>query len=285
MSDKSYRKELITCLGMPIDENPTVIAMDAAFKQLGLDYIYNGALVAPENLSHAIKGLKALNILGSNVTVPHKISVMAHLDEIDPDAALIGAVNTIYRKDGKLCGANTDGKGFVRSMNQANLVIEGKHFVILGTGGAGKAVAVELALAKAGTITLVNRTLSKAQALAAVIEANTATQCTAVEWRGPYVVAPEADFLINCTDIGLYPDANIPNIDYDCLQEHLVVCDVIPNPPKTQFLKMGEKKGCQIFDGLSMLVNQGIIALHLWTGLEADVEPMKNALQLEFQED
>ena len=284
MPEKCYRKEFITCFGMPIDENPTVVAMQAAFKQLGLDYIYNGSLVYPEDLGDAVRAINALHLKGAHVTVPHKIAVLKYLDQIDADAALIGAVNTVFIKDGKTCGANTDGKGFVVSMRQAQLPIQGKRFVILGAGGAAKAIAVELALAKADQITIVNRTLEKAQALAALINQKAECHALAVAWSGAYRVPHDTNFLINCTDIGLYPDTNVPNIDYESLFANLIVCDVIPNPPHTRFMQLAEEHGCRTFDGLSMLVNQAIISLRLWTGLEADAAPMKAALARDFQE-
>lgn len=282
MSEKSYRKDFITCFGMPIDENPTVIAMNAAFEQLGLDYIYNGSLVRPEQLGDAVRGMKAMNFLGSHVTVPHKIAVMEYLDGIDEDAALIGAVNTIYMRDGKAYGANTDGKGFLVSMEQAQLPVAGKHFVILGAGGAAKAIAVELALAGAASMTIVNRTLAKAEALASLISTKTSCHAEATAWNGTYHVPESTDILINCTDIGLYPDPNVPNIDYAGLPASMIVCDVIPNPPHSRFLQLAEERGCRTFDGLSMLVNQAIISLQLWSGKTADAAPMKAALAAEF---
>jgi len=267
---------------MPIDENPTVVVMDAAFREMGLDYIYNGSLVYPEDLETAVKALKALHLKGSHVTVPHKIEVMKYLDAIDPDAALIGAVNTIYMKDGKTCGANTDGKGFLVSLREAGMKPEGKTFVILGAGGAARALSVELALAKAKKITIVNRTREKAEALAKLISDKTETEARAAAWTGPYSVPEDADFLINCTNIGLRPDPSVPNVDFSSLRPALIVCDVVPNPPHTRFLKQAEERGCRTFDGLSMLINQAIISIRCWTGMDAPADVMKRALAAEF---
>lgn len=282
MSQVCYRKELVVALGMPIDENPTVVAMEAAFRGLGLPYLYNGVLVRPEDLADAVRGIRAMHLKGANVTVPHKIQVMEHLDEIEPDAALIGAVNTLYWKDGRLCGANTDGKGFVISLRQAGLDPAGRRFVLLGAGGAARAVAVELALAGAEKLTIVNRTLRRAQDLADLLREKTPAQAEAVAWEGAYAVPANADFLVNCTDIGLYPDPNMPNVDPDSLRRELIVGDVIPNPPRTRFLQLAESRGCRTFDGLSMLANQGVISLQRWSGLEADAAAMKAALAEEF---
>jgi len=282
MSEKCYRKEVITCFGMPIDENPTVVVMDAAFRKMGLDYIYNGSLVYPEDLEMAVKALKALHLKGSHVTVPHKIAVMKYLDAIDPDAALIGAVNTIYMKDGKTCGANTDGKGFLVSLREAGMKPKGKTFAILGAGGAARALSVELALAKAKKITIVNRTYEKAEALAKLISEKAETEAGATAWTGPYSVPADVDFLINCTNIGLRPDPNVPSVDFSSFRPELIVCDVVPNPPHTRFLKQAEARGCRTFDGLSMLINQAIISIRCWTGMAAPADVMKRALAAEF---
>ncbi len=284
MSERSYRKELITCFGMPIDENPTIVIMDAAFQAMGLDYLYDGVLVQPEDLGDAVRAIKALHLKGSNVTVPHKVAVMEHLDHIEPDAALIGAVNTIYVKDGETWGANTDGKGFVTALREADLNPQGKTFVLLGAGGAAKAIAVELALAKAKKLTIVNRTLSKAQALAELINEKTDAEAHAVAWDHTYAIPADTEILVNCTNIGLSPDPNVPDVDFTTLRPETVVCDVIPNPPQTKFLQQAAAQGCRTLDGLSMLVNQGVIGLKIWTGQDAPAEIMKAALAEAFAE-
>ncbi len=285
MSEKSYRKELLVCFGMPIDENPTIVIMDAAFQAMGLPYLYDGVLVHPDDLKAAVQSIKALHLKGASCTVPHKIEVMKHLDHIEPDAALIGAVNTIFVRDGETWGANTDGKGFVTSLKEADLEPTGKTFVILGAGGAAKAVSVELALAGAKKITVVNRTLSKAQALAELINEKTDAEAEAIAWDHTYAIPAGTDFVVNCTNIGLYPDPNMPDVDMDSLQSGTVVCDVIPNPPQTKFLQQAAQRGCRTFDGLSMLVNQGIVALKYWTGLDAPGDVMKKALEEAFREE
>jgi len=282
MSEKCYRKEFIGCFGMPVDENPTVVVMDAAFRAMGLDYLYNASLVRPEDLGAAVAAVRALGWKGANTTVPHKIEVMKYLDRIEPDAALIGAVNTLYWDNGQLVGANTDGTGFVVSLREAGMEPAGKRFAILGAGGAAKAVSVELALAGAKKITVVNRTAAKAEALAALIRGRTAAQAEARAWDGPFAVPADADFLINCTNIGLLPDPNTPDVDWSTVRPELIVCDVIPNPPHTRFLAAAEARGCRTFDGLSMLVNQAATNIRLFTGKTPPTDVMKAALAAEF---
>lgn len=282
MARECYRKEMIGCFGMPIDENPTVVIMDAAFRHMGLDYLYNGSEVAPQDLPQAVDAIRALHFLGANVTVPHKVAVMAQLDEIDPSARIIGAVNTIYWRADKLVGANTDGKGFVAALTGNQVEPAGKNYVILGAGGAAKAIAVELALAGAAKLTIVNRTAEKAEALARVVCENTAAQAVGVPWRGDYAVPSDTDVVVNATTMGLFPDRTVPALDFSSIQSHMLICDVIPNPPRTAFLERAQALGCRTLSGMAMLVQQGVIALKIWTGRDAPADVMLQALEAEF---
>lgn len=283
MSEKSYRKEYLACFGNPVDENPTVVIMEAAFREMQLNYCYNGAKVYSEDLETAVKAMKALHMKGANCTIPHKVNVMKYLDHIDEDAAIIGAVNTIYFKNGETYGANTDGKGFLISLRESGINPDEKNIVILGAGGAARAVSVELALANARQITIVNRTADKGKELVELIQTKTKAEATFIHWKRTFVIPEETDILINATNIGLYPQIDKPDIDYSSLNPSIIVCDVIPNPPKTGFLKEAEKHGCTTLDGLSMLVNQGVIALKIWTGKDAPGKVMKDALLKEFE--
>lgn len=284
MGKSCYRKEYIVCFGKPIDENPTVVAMDAAFEKMGLDYLYNGALVEPEALGDAVRAIRALHFLGANVTVPHKLAVIPFLDELEPAAALIGAVNTIFWREGRLVGTNTDGKGFVSALRGAGIALEGKNVVLLGAGGAARAVAVELALAGSGPITLVNRTPAKAEAIAETVRGHTPAPARALGWEKPFAVPEDTELLVNCTSIGLWPDESAPNVDFSTLRPETVVCDVIPNPPQTRFLREAAARGCRTLDGLSMLANQAAVNIRYWTGREAPVGDMRAALAGAFAE-
>ena len=181
-------------------------------------------------------------------------------------------------------GDNSDGKGFTKSMRDGGVEIEGKKAVILGAGGAARAISVELALAGAKEIVIVNRTAEKAQALAAHVAASTPAKATGVKWDGTFTVPADTDILINATNIGLFPDTNKADIDYESLGASTVVCDVIPNPPHTPFLAAAEERGCKTFTGFGMLVNQAAINFKLWTGYDAPVEAMSEALEKEFAE-
>jgi len=284
MSAACYRDELVGLFGYPVDENPTVVMIEAGFRELGLKYRYITMEVRSENLETAVKSLKALGFKGANCTIPHKVEVLKYLDHVAPDARIIGAVNTIYVKDGETYGENTDGKGFILSMQDAGVVLEGKKIVVLGAGGAAKAITVELAMAGAAHIMVINRDVNRGTALAANLNDKTPVKASYTAWKRTYQLPSDTDILVQATNIGLYPDTSCPDIDYDSILPGMVVCDVIPNPPHTEFLKRAGARGARTFDGLGMLVNQGRIGFKLWTGMEAPVEVMKAALAKEFAE-
>lgn len=281
--EKCYRKEFITVFGSPVDENPTVVIMDAAFQALGLDWIYNAFEVYPQDLGTAVQSIKALHMKGANCTIPHKVAVMKYLDHISDAASIIGAVNTIYLKDGETYGENSDGKGFTKALEEDQIPITDKNYVLLGAGGAAKAIAVELALAGAGRITVVNRSRERGEELVELLLSKTPVKADFVLWDHSYELPADTDVLINSTSIGLYPDTTSPDLVYESLRPHMVVCDVIPNPPQTPFLTEAQNRGCHTLNGCAMLVNQGAINIKLWTGLDAPRDIMKAALLKEFQ--
>ncbi len=279
---KSYRSELLGLFGCPVDENPTVVIIEAAFKALGLDYRYNTTLVQPEDLEVAVKALKAFNMKGTHITLPHKIEVLKYLDVVADDAKLMGAVNTIYLKDGKTYGENTDGKGFIISLEQGSVEMKGKKVVVLGAGGVARSITVELAGQGVEEITVVNIERTMGENLVTLLNENTDTNANFIFWDETYNVPSDTDILVNATSVGLYPDTNKANINYETLTEKMIVCDVIPNPPQTAFLDEAKKVGCKTFDGFSMLINQGAISFKFWTGQEAPIDVMRTALLNEF---
>ena len=281
MAEKCYRSELIGLFGCPVDENPTVVIMEAAFKALGLNYRYNTMLVYPEDLETAVKSLKALHMKGTHITIPHKVSVIPYLDRLTDTAALIGAVNTVYEDHGEMVGENTDGKGFIKSLEDEHIKISGKKAVILGAGGAARAIAVELALAGAQKIIIVNRSWDRGETLVKLINEETTAHAEFILWEGCYNVDEDTDILVICTSIGLYPDTNVPDINYYALKSTTVVCDIIPNPLHTRFMARAQACGCKTLDGFSMLINQAAVSFKLWTRIDAPVEIMKMAMMKE----
>jgi shikimate dehydrogenase len=276
----SYKAELVGVFGYPVAENPTGVMQEAAFRARGLNWRYLTIEVRPEDLAAALVGLRAFNMRGINLTIPHKVAVIQYLDRLSPEAEVMGAVNTVVREGDQLIGHNTDGKGFLRSVREdAAVDPQGKRVVFLGAGGAARAMTVELALAGATHITVVNRTPSRGQELARLLQEKTPVEAEFVPWQGEYVVPPEVDILVNATSIGLFPKVEeVPPVARASIHPDLLICDVIPNPPRTAFLRAAEARGARTLDGLGMLVYQGAIAFQMWTGVEAPVDVMRRAL-------
>ncbi|MCO6451896.1 MAG: shikimate dehydrogenase [Caldilineales bacterium] len=283
-SSPSYLSELVGVFGFPVAENPTIIMQEAAFRAAGLNWRYLNIEVRPEQLPDAVTGLRAFNMRGINLTIPHKVAVIPLLDGLSPEAALMGAVNTVVARDGKLVGNNTDGKGFLWSLRQdAGIDPAGKEVVFLGAGGAARAMSVELALAGASRITIVNRSAERGQSLVELLNAKTPTSADFVLWSEPYRTPDDTDILVNATSIGLFPDISaMPEVDLSSIRPDLLVCDVIPNPPHTAFLREAKARGARTLDGLGMLVGQGAIGFEMWTGVEAPVAVMRAALEEVF---
>ena len=280
---KCYRSELVGAFGCPIDENPTGVVEEAAFREAGIPWRYLTVLVKPEDLGDAVRGMRAMNWRGVNLTIPHKIAVIPHLDELSPAAEIIGAVNTVVNREGRLTGENTDGKGMLKSLVENGRNPKGLHVTVLGAGGAARAVAVECALAGARKVTIINRTALRGEGLASLISGKTAAACEFLPWAPKMKVPEGTDLIINATSIGLYPDtAARPDIDYDTIARRMAAADVVFNPPDTPFLKEAAARGAQAINGLGMLANQAAVNFTLWTGLKAPEARMMEALKGEF---
>jgi shikimate dehydrogenase len=264
--------------GQPVAGNPTQFIMERAFAAAGLDWRYLTLEVPPERLAEAVKGARAMGFQGGNITMPHKVAVIEHLDELTHAASLIQAVNCIKNDNSRLIGDNTDGRGFLESLRTLTDPA-GKRIAVLGAGGAARAIAVELALAKAAEITIVNRTAERGEALAAIIRDKTSVPASFVAWQGDYAVPPEIDVLVNATSIGLFDSSRRVPVKHDTLRPGLVVADVIFNPPDTRLLHEARQRGCTTLDGLGMLVNQAAIGFRWWTGIEPDRVLMRESLE------
>jgi shikimate dehydrogenase len=282
-SNPNYKAELVGVFGHPVSENPTVVMQEAGFRALNLNWRYLTIEVLPKDLGSAMQGLRAMNMKGINLTIPHKVEVLKYLDEVKPDAALMGAVNTVVRVGDKLVGENTDGKGFMHSLTQdAGVDPMGKQVLVLGAGGAARSITVELALAGARQITVVNRSPARGKVLADLLASKTSAKAQFIEWRGTFSIPNDTDILVNATSIGLFPNIHDqPDINYDTINSRMVVCDVI-HTPMTPFLDEARKRGARIVDGLGMLVYQGAIGFKLWTDLDAPVPAMHQALSKAF---
>jgi len=280
---KNYRAELIGLFGDPVDDNPTGAMMEAAFEHDGLNYRYINMRVVKEDLPVAFAGVKAAGYVGCNFTMPHKIAILPLLDELSPAASIIGAVNTAVCREGRWLGDNTDGKGFVSSLIKSGTEIEGAKIVILGAGGAARAIAVECALAGAAEITVVNRTLSRAQELAEVINKNTPAVAVAVAWDKTYSIPSDVSILIQATSIGFAPNIeDYPDIDYSTVRSEMTVGDVVFCPLESVFIRRCKERGAKTIPGIDMLVEQGVLAYELWTNKTAPSDVMSDKLKAEM---
>lgn len=259
--------------------NPTVAMIEAAYRHHGLNWRYINCEVAPEELGHAVLGARAMGWAGFNCSLPHKVAVIQHLDGLGESATVMGAVNCAVRRGNNYIGENTDGKGFLMSL-EGVIDPRGKRIVLFGAGGAARAIGVELALAGAYCITVVNRGTERGVELVRVLNEKTPSKAELIVWEGNYKVQPDTDVVINATSIGLYPDVNGRlDIDIESLRPGMVVADVIPNPPRTRLIEDAERRGCTVVDGLGMLVNQGVISIKYWTGIDAEAAIMRRKLE------
>ncbi|MCP4813230.1 MAG: shikimate dehydrogenase [Planctomycetaceae bacterium] len=265
-------------MGQPVAGNPTEFMMERAFAAAQLDWRYLTCEVPPENLASAVQGMRAMGFRGGNFTIPHKVAVIQYLDDLSESAKLMGAVNCVNVQENRLIGENTDGKGFVRSLQEITSPEE-KRVVIFGAGGAARAIAVELGLSGVAQITIVNRTPQRGQELVDLLNQRVNVTAELAAWNGDYQVDESTDLVINATSIGLGdPDARVP-VDADSLHGEMVVADVVFNPPETVFLREAAEQGCTVLDGLGMLVNQGVIGFQIWTGVEPNATVMREALE------
>lgn len=276
------KTKIVGIFGYPIEHTFSPLMHNAAFSTLGLDYCYIPFEVRPKDLKSAVEGIRTLNIRGVNITVPHKEAVIKYLDELSEEAKLIGAVNTIENRDGKLIGHNTDGRGFIKSLwEDAKTKAKGKKVSILGAGGAGKGVAVSCALEGASEIIIANRTIMKAEELVRYLDRHfKKTQFSAIPLVKQQLsnVIAESDILINATSLGLKGKGMLP-ISYKELHKDLVVYDLIYNPLITPLLKIARRAGVKkVVNGIGMLIHQGAFAFEIWTGKKPPVDVMKKAI-------
>ncbi len=277
----NFRSELVGLFSVGASGNPTVAMVEAAFRHHGLDWRYVNAEVAPAALGDAVRGARAMGWRGFHLSIPHKVAVIPLLDGLGESAEIIGAVNCVVLRDGRLIGENTDGKGFLSSLRR---VVDpaGANVTLFGAGGAARAIAVELALAGAASVTVVNRSMERAEPVVRLLRERTPARAEHVVWAGDHVVAPGTDIVVNATSIGLGDgDARLA-VDPGSLRPGMVVADVIVDPPDTRFLRDAAAQGCTVVDGLGMLVDQGVLAVEYWTGVAVDAAPMRRALAAIF---
>ena len=278
MSTQTFLHELVGSMSQGAAGNPTVVMIEAGFAHHGLHWRYVNMEVTPEDLGTAVRGAKVMGFRGFNCSLPHKVTVIPHLDGLGESAAVMGAVNCVVRRGDKFIGENTDGKGFLKSLETA-IDPNGKSVVLFGAGGAARAIAVELGLAGTKRITIVNRSEARGAELATLLRDKLKLDAELVVWSGNYAIPAGTDIVINGTSIGLYaPEARLA-LDLDSLKPGMVVADVVFSPVRTRLLDDAAARGCRALDGLGMLVNQGIVGVQYWTGIAPDAAVMRAALE------
>ena len=265
------KTKIVGVWGHPVGHSRSPAMHNAALEALGLDWVYVPFDVDPMNIQDAVSGLRALDLVGINVTVPLKEQVLPLIDVVDEDARWIGSVNTIHNHDGKLHGYSTDGVGFLRSLEAAGQSTTGRRVLILGAGGSARAVA--FALASRGCFCqIANRTAERAMALAQAVNARYLDTASDVGWGAE---SAPFDLLVNTTSLGMQPNEHtMPALPPNVFENRPFVYDLIYAPAQTKLLKCAEEAGCETVNGVGMLVWQGALALALWTGLSLEEIPV-----------
>jgi shikimate dehydrogenase len=273
---------IVALLGDPVGGNPTQYMIEKALAHHELEWRYLTFEVTAERLGDAVRGMRAMGFRGAHVGNPHKQAVVPLLDRVSPTAEMVGAVNLILREDDALVGENTEGQGLLRSLRR---VIEpaGKRIVLLGAGRMARAAGVELAQTQPAEILVVNRTPQHARSLVDLLGERFQVPARVVPWQGDYEVPAETDVVINATSIGQEdPDARVP-VELESLRPELIVADVTADPPQTWLMREAAHRGCTTLDGLGMYIQQVAIGLRLWTGVNANCDVMREAVE-EFLE-
>ncbi len=256
--------------GYPVEHTLSPAMHNAAFEHLGMNYCYLPFLVHPHFIREAVGAVKALNMAGVNITIPHKESVIPLLDSVDEEAMFIGAVNTIVHREGRLTGYNTDGRGFMLSLSENHISVVGKKILVIGAGGASKAISYYLS-EKAEKLCLYDIDKIKTEKLVSDL-IKVRTNVSALD---QLLRLDDFEIIINATPLGLKSADSLP-FDVSGLTPNQTVCDLIYR--RTHLLEEASLRGCRTLDGLGMLLWQGALAFELWTAVSPPVEVMKNAL-------
>jgi len=276
---ETFLSELTGSFSTPSGGNPTVAMVEAAYKHHKLNFRYINCEVQPKDLANAVLGARAMNWAGFNLSIPHKVSVIQYLDGLGQSAQIMGAVNCVVSRDGKLIGENTDGKGFLQAFKKVDSP-SGKQIAILGAGGAARAIAVELALDGANDFMIINRDEKRGKDLVALLNDKLKVSAQFVAWSAKFKIPDSIDVLINATSVGMADSGSYDlDIDLASIKKTMIVADVIVNPPHTNLLKSASSIGAKTIDGLGMVVNQAVIGVKYWTNFDVDPTTMHAELQ------
>ncbi|MGE5574700.1 MAG: shikimate dehydrogenase [Ignavibacteria bacterium] len=265
-------------IGEPIEHTLSPLMHNAAFEALKLDYVFLAFRVKPAEVESAVNGMRALNIRGLNVTMPHKSTVIKHLDRVDLSAQIVNSVNTVLNKESLLFGFNTDGVGALKALKENGVEPKGRKVLLLGAGGAARAIAYTMAK-EADELAVLNRTVKQAQALARLLE-KSLNKKIATGSLSPSDIQSnlkDSDILINATAVGMKPKPEESPVPPKLLRSNLAVMDIVYNPLETKLAKDAKSAGARVVSGVEMLIYQGAASFELWTGKSAPVEVMRQA--------
>jgi len=276
------KTELLGLLGKPLEHSFSPKMHNKTYEENSMNYLYLPLEIEEENIEDVLKGIKHMKFIGFNVTIPYKIKIMKFLDEIDTLAKKIGSVNTVKITNGKLIGFNTDGSGFVKSLQiDSKIDVNKNKFLLLGAGGASRSIAMTLADKGAEQIFIANRTVKKAEELSEEINKKVRRCCSYVDINNVESMkktTKTVDIIINTTSLGMYPKIEGCPLDIDLLLKNHLVTDIVYNPVKTKLLREAENKGCRIQSGVGMLINQAAEAFEIWTEKKAPIKDMKEVI-------
>lgn len=269
-----WNTNLYGLIGNPISKSLSPKIHNYFFRVNKINSVYLAFNIKEKDLGKALKSLKLLNIKGFNVTVPHKIKIMDYMDEVTKEAEILGAVNTVINISGKLIGDNTDGKGFIESLKQEGIKLEGKNILIIGAGGAAHAISLSLAMNGVNKIYILNRSIDNALFLKERLETRFKDLIVDYDTIENFNLdISDIDIVINCTSVGMYPQIQSTPINLEGFKKSVIICDIVYKPLKTKMLKNAEKLGFKTIDGLGMLVNQAILSQKSWCNIsEKNVE-------------
>lgn len=267
-------------MGYPIGHSYSPAMHNAAFQYHGIDAVFLAFDIEPRNLQIALRGVKALGVRGLSITIPHKESILPYLDVVDSYATKIGAVNTVKNEKGGLNGYNTDGVGALGALKTLGIDITSLRAMILGSGGAARAIGTAF-LPHVDSLVILNRTVSKAKSLAEELrrESNKPVEWASLTSKALEKWLKKVDLLINATSLGMFPHVNENPVPKECLRSDMIVFDTVYNPQETLLLREAKEKGARTVDGLGMLLFQGAKAFEIWTGKEAPITVMADALR------
>jgi shikimate dehydrogenase len=274
----SGKTRVCSVIGDPIEHTLSPTIHNAAFNHLELDFVFLAFRVKAADLENAIQGMRGLGIHGLNVTMPHKSTVIGCLDEVDSTVKFLGSANTILNKDGKLSGFNTDGIGALKALRENGAELSEKKMLLLGAGGAAKAIAFSLA-EEVGELVVLNRAAEKAKKLAEALERTLNKKVVGGSLSPDTIVKnlQDSDVLINATSVGMHPEANQSIVPPQWLRSDLTVMDIVYNPVETKLAKDAKAAGAKVVSGVEMLIYQGAASFEIWTGLSAPIDVMRRA--------